>query len=400
MKAVAIQKAINVVKMDAWTSAIDFRYQDETSEFKIECDRIAAHKKGQTYMPRPWESLPYLAKDELGQIHVRGFLHDRVAQNTDGSFSHPASLSTEEIIRRLGRAWKSHAKKCRATDISHHRLVVSMSGEFHNALVQAGRNPDQVIKGMIERTMRSFQEKFHPGDSVGYSYGLHHDTDNLHAHVFVHPRTREDAFVGLSGIPKKYQGRNPNRKDQLGFVRESVRRQVKQVLKELSDPQEATHLKNNLHSDRAYFVPRRSHTARPRNDFRPRTPADFQLEQKRSAVTSLDRQIAAKRDAIRGESGGNHIAAIFRLRQPKWLRLLQKAQTASLFRELRELQAKRYRLMSEYRDARRNLIPAPQSTRSVAKRKRKTPLPTASIRTKPTITVKPTGKSAKVRRPF
>jgi hypothetical protein len=399
MKSVAVQKAINVVKMDSWTSAIDFRYQEETSEFKIDCDRIAAQKKGQTYTPKPWESLPYLAKDELGKIHVRGFLHDRVAQNTDGSFSHPASFSTDEIICRLGRAWNAHAKKCRTTDISHHRLVVSMSGEFNDVLVQAGRNPDQVMKGMIERTMRSFQEKFHPGDSVGYSYGLHHDTDNLHAHVFIHPRTREDAFVGMSGIPKKHQGKNPTRKDQLGFVRDSVRRQVRQVLKELSDPKEAAHLKNNLHSDQAYFVPRQSHTARPKNDFRPRTPTDFQLEQKRAAVTALDRQITAKREAIRVESGGNHIAAIFRIRQPKWMRLLQKAQAASLFRELRELQAKRYRLMTEYRDARRKLIPVPQTTRTVAKRKRKMPPPPTSMHPpKPTVTVKPAGKSVKVRR--
>jgi hypothetical protein len=400
MKTVAVQKAINVIKMDSWTSAIDFRYQDETSEFKIDCDRIAAQKRGQTYVPKPWDSLPYLAKDELGKIHVRGFLHDRVAQNQNGSFTHPATLSTDEIIDRLGRAWNAHAKKCRSTEISHHRLVISMSREFHDSLVQAGRNPDQVLKGMIERSMRSFQEKFHPGDSVGYSYGLHHDTDHLHAHLFIHPRTREDIFVGMSGIPKKYQGRDPQRKDQLGFVRDTVRRQVKQVLKELSDPKESAHLKTNLHSDRAYFIPRQSHTARLRHDFRPRSPADFQLERKRAAVKSLDRQIAAKREALRTESNGNHIASIFRLRQPKWLRLMQKIHAATLLRELRELQQKRYRLFAEYRAARRQWIPAPDDTRTVSKRKRK-PAPAAGLPVRPpklTVTVKPAVKSTKVRR--
>ena len=398
MKVVAVQKAVNVIKMDSWTSAIDFRYQDETSEFKIDCDRVAAHKKGQTYTPKPWESLPYLAKDELGKIHVRGFLHDRVAQNPNGTFTHPATLSTDEIIRRLGRSWKAHAKRCRTTEISHHRLVISMSTEFHESLVQAGRNPDQVMKGMIERTMRAFQEKFHSGDSVGYSYGLHHDTDNLHAHVFIHPRTREDAFIGMSGIPRKHMGRNPERKDQLGFVRETVRRQVRQVLKELSDPKEAAHLKNNLHSDRAYFVPRQSHTTRAKNDFRPRIPTDFQLEQKRAAVVSLDRQIAAKRGALRTESDGNHIAAIFRIRQPKWLRLLQKAHAASLFRELRELQARRYRLVAEYRDSRRRLIPTPKTTRTVRKRKQaKGPASIIPIRPlKSKVSVKPSAKGTKV----
>lgn len=207
MKSVALQKAVNVVKSNSWTSPVDFRYLDETAQFKIDCDRIGAQKRGKVYTPKPWESLPYLAKEEMGKIHGRGFLHDHVAQNPNGSFSQPASLSKEEMIRRLGRVWKAHAQKSRDTDVSHHRLVFSISNEFHDALVQAGRNPDMALRGIIERTMRCFQEKFHPGDSVGYSYGLHHDTDNLHAHVFIHPRTREGAFVGMRGKPARHQGR-------------------------------------------------------------------------------------------------------------------------------------------------------------------------------------------------
>lgn len=406
MKTVALQKAVNVIKMDSWTSPVDFRYQDESSEFKMECDRVAAHKRGEVYVPKPWESLPYLAKDELGRIHVRGFLHDRVAQNPDGSFTHPANLSTDETIRRLSRAWKAHAKKCRQTQVSHHRLVFSLSKEFHDSLVQAGRNPDQVLKGVIERTLRAFQEKFHAGDSVGYSYGLHHDTDNLHAHVFIHPRTREGAFVGMSGKPKRHQGHASRHKDQLGFVRDTVRRRVGQVLKEMASPEEAAHLKHNLHSDRAFFVPRQSHTARAKSNFRPRTPADFQLEQKRSAVVALDKQIMAKREALREASDGSHIASIFRLRQPKWLKHMKKAQAATLFRELRQLQEKRYRLAAEYRAARRQLIPPIDATRTVPRRKNRKPSaetvsppsakPTASP--KPTISNKPAAKPRKVHR--
>lgn len=405
MKSVALQKAINVIKMDSWTNPVDFRYQDETSEFKIGCDRAAAQKKGEVYIPKPWEGLPYLAKDDLGKIHVRGFLHDQVAQNPNGSFSHPASLSTPEVIRRLSLAWKAHARKNRETQISHQRLVFSMSKEFHDAIVQAGRNPDMALKGIVERTMRSFQEKFHPGDSVGYSYGLHHDTDNLHAHVFIHPRTRDGTFVGMSEqLQKKARRRAVSRhKNQLKFVRENARRRAAQVLKELSDPKEAAHLKNNFYSDRIYFAPRQSHTARPKNDFRPRTPADFQLEQKRSAVISFDRQIAAKRAALRDATNGRHVAGIFQLRQPKWLRLMQKAQTATLFRELRELQEKRYRLVVDYRAAQRRLIPEPGDTRSVPPRKpaEKTPAPSLSQRApKPTVSVKPSSKPRKLHRGF
>jgi hypothetical protein len=400
MKSVALQKAVNVIKSDSWTSPVDFRYQDETSEFKIECDRIAAQKRGQVYTPKPWESLPYLAKDEMGKIQVRGFLHDQVAQNRDGSFTHPASLSTGEIIRRLGRAWNEHARNSRKTEVSHHRLVFSLSKEFHDTLVAAGRNPDMALRGIIERTLRSFQEKFHPGDSVGYSYGLHHDTDNLHAHVFIHPRTREGAFVGMSGKPARHQGHASRHKDQLGFLRENVRQRVTQVLKEISNPKEAAHLKNNLHSDRIFFAPHQSHLWRAKSDFHPRTPVDFQLEQKRSAVAALDQQIAAKRIALREAAQGRNIAAIVRIRQPKWLRHLETAYTAKLFREMRELQTQRHRLYSEYRATCKRLTPAPDATKTIFRRKKPTKpsAPAVTSRApKATVTVATKSTKAKIR---
>jgi len=390
MKAIAVQKAVNVIKSNSWTSPIDFDYLDETSQFKFEKDRIGAQKRGQVYTPKPWESLPYLAKEEVGKIYVRGFLHDHVAQNSNGSFSSPSSFSTEEIIRRLGRAWKAHAKKSRDTEVTHHRLVFSVSNEFHDTLVQAGRDPDMALRGIIERTMRSFQEKFHPGDSVGYSYGLHHDTDNLHAHVFVHPRTREGAFIGMSGKPARYQGHASRHKDQLGFLRENVRQRVTQVLKEISD--------------RIFFVPRQSHQYRAKNDFRPRTPADYQLEQRRSAVAALDRQIAAKRIALREAAQGRNIASIFRLRQPKWLRHLEAAYTAKLFRERQELQAQRYQLYCEYRASRRRWLPPPDATKTVFPRKKqaKTSAPAVTPRApkpvvKPTVTISTKSTKSKIR---
>lgn len=402
MKTVALQKAVNVIKMDSWTSPVDFRYQSETSQFKIDCDRAAALKRGQIYVPKPWEGLPYLAKDDLGKVHVRGFLHDRVAQNSDGSFAHPASLDTDETLRRLRSAWTAHATKCRATDVSHHRLVFSMSNEFHDALVRAGRNPDMVLRGIVEQSMRSLQEKFHPGDSVGYSYGLHHDTDNLHAHVFIHPRTREGDFVGLSEQlqRKAARGAVSRHKNQLKFVRENARRRAGQVIKQLSDPSEATHLKNNFYSDRIFYVPRTSHTARRKNDFRPRTATDYQLEQKRAAVVALDKQIAVKRAALREASDGSHIASVFRLRQPKWLKLMKKAQSANLFRELRQLQGKRYRAISDYRTARKQLIPAPDATRTVPRRKKLKPMVQAAkpLSAKPNVTIKPVTKARKAHR--
>ncbi len=50
----------------------------------------------------------------------------------------------------------------------------------------------------MKKIMRKFSEAFHSGDSIGYAYGLHHDTDNLHVHVALCPRTAKGRYVGCS----------------------------------------------------------------------------------------------------------------------------------------------------------------------------------------------------------
>ena len=46
--------------------------------------------------------------------------------------------------------------------------------------------------------MGRFNERFHPNDSIGYAYGIHHDTANLHVHVAICPRTENGSYVGCS----------------------------------------------------------------------------------------------------------------------------------------------------------------------------------------------------------
>ncbi len=167
---------------------------------------------------------------------------------------------------------------------------------------------------------------------------------------------------------KSARGAASRHKNQLRFLRETARRRAGMVVTGLSDPKEAAAVGNNFQSEKAYFVPRRSHTARPANDPRPVTPADFELERKRAAVAGLDRRIAQTKAALRTEGRGRNIAAIWLPRQPKWLRLMRQAQTMALFQEMRELQRRRYRTFLDYRAARRRLIAGPGATRTVGKR--------------------------------
>ncbi len=67
-----------------------------------------------------------------------------------------------------------------------------------NALKAKGLSPDAVLQSVMKRSLRNFTDRYHRGDSLGFSYGLHHDTDHLHVHVFVHPRTKYGEPVSFS----------------------------------------------------------------------------------------------------------------------------------------------------------------------------------------------------------
>ena len=103
------------------------------------------------------------------------------------------------IIGTAGNEIWSNGEKFPSTakrPVIAHRLVFSMSKEQHDALTDAGINPDQVLHSTMKKVMRRFNERFHPNDSIGYAYGLHHDTANLHVHVAICPRTANGSYVG------------------------------------------------------------------------------------------------------------------------------------------------------------------------------------------------------------
>jgi hypothetical protein len=79
-----------------------------------------------------------------------------------------------------------------------YRLVFSMSKEQHDALAGAGINPDQVLHSTMKKVRRRFNARFHPNDSIGYAYGIYHDTANLRAHVAICLRTANGTYVGCS----------------------------------------------------------------------------------------------------------------------------------------------------------------------------------------------------------
>jgi hypothetical protein len=106
-------------------------------------------------------------------------LHHHIRLNADGTSTAPAQLPKAERKRRITEIWQTHLERFPSQakpPVIAHRLIFSMSKEQHDALVAVGINPDDVLHSSLKKVMRKFAEKFHPGDSIGFAYGIHHDT--------------------------------------------------------------------------------------------------------------------------------------------------------------------------------------------------------------------------------
>jgi hypothetical protein len=156
---------------------LDLEYLDETSRRKVSLRERADME--QQIGRKLKHFTDYASKETLGQVHAGGFLHHSVRMNPDGTSTAPSQCSNAERKQRITEAWRKHLAKFPSSakrPVIAHRLVFSMSKEQHDALTGAGVNPDQVLHSTLKKVMRRFNEGFHPNDSIGYAYGIHHDT--------------------------------------------------------------------------------------------------------------------------------------------------------------------------------------------------------------------------------
>ena len=217
---------------------LDLEYLDETSSRKVSLRERADMEQ---QIGRKLKNFTdYASKEALGQVHAGGFLHHEIRRNRDGSSTAPAQLPNAERKRRITEAWQHHLEKFPSQarrPVIAHRLIFSMSKEQHDALVAAGISPDRVLHSSLKKAMRKFAEKFHPGDSIGYAYGLHHDTEHLHAHVAICPRTAKGRYVGCSTSRFKH-GKH---KRQMDHIRAWFENENQRWEKALRSPQEIEH---------------------------------------------------------------------------------------------------------------------------------------------------------------
>ena len=187
-----------------------------------------------------------------------------------------------------------------------------MSRELHEKLVEAGINPDRVLQSTTQKIMGKFSERFHPADSIGYPYGIHHDTDNLHVHVALCPRTARGAYVGCSTARSPASGHN----DQMKYLRSCFERENRRWEQILDSPQKLEErLSKRLDSDKIVFSPRLNPFQM--DALRNAQPPAIRLQQLYSSIRNLEASITAKRKYFVVKRSANFVSRLVGRRVPK-----------------------------------------------------------------------------------
>ena len=325
---------------------LDLEYLDETSRRKVSLRERA--DMDQQIGKKLKHFTDYASKETLGQVHAGGFLHHSIRINPDGTSTAPSQLSNAERKHRITETWRKHLAKFPSTakrPVIAHRLVFSMSKEQHDALTDAGINPDQVLHSTMKKVMRRFNERFHPNDSIGYAYGIHHDTANLHVHVAICPRTENGSYVGCS-TSRSSQSRHKKQMDCIKSWFEIENSRWEEIL---SSPQKLDEtLSKRLDADKLVFSPRLNHLQM--NALQSAQNSDsFRLQQLYQSIRNLEASLANKRRAIGAQHNCRFVSRILGHRQSRATQLLAKIGTTVERRSVRELQSLLFKLKRQYR---------------------------------------------------
>jgi hypothetical protein len=325
---------------------LDLEYLDETSRRKVSLRERA--DMDQQIGRKLKHFTDYTSKETLGQVHAGGFLHHSIRMNPDGTSTAPSQLSNAERKQRITETWQTHLAKFPSTakrPVIAHRLVFSMSKEQHDALTDAGINPDQVLHSTMKKVMRKFNERFHPNDSIGCAYGIHHDTANLHVHVAICPRTANGDYVGCS-TSRSSQSKH---KKQMDSIKSWFELENSRWEKILSSPQRLEEtLSKRLDADKLVFSPKLNHLQM--NALQSAQNSDsFRLQQLYQSIRNLEASLADKRRALGVHRQTRLFSRLLEHRQSRATQLLAKIGTAVERRSLRELQFLLFKLKRQYR---------------------------------------------------
>lgn len=298
-----MKNGIIFCQSSTWASKLDIEYLDETSDIKRNQQQDLKQGIGQKLR----QFVEYASKEEIGQVYGGGFFHFQICANPDGSMCGQKSLGNRERKKRIVKVWSDHLEQYPTAKVIQKRLVFSMSREFHDQLVAAGINPDFVLVRTTQDVLRRFQERFHKGDSIGYAYGLHHDTENLHIHVALCPRTKNGRYVGLS--KPKFSAKLSGNLDQHTFLIQQFQRLNRKWDEALADPRKLwDKLQRTPANERLVFAPHLTQ-AKFHAFLNSRNSVATELAFQYHRIVALQSQVNEKRAAI---AARRNVGAAFR----------------------------------------------------------------------------------------
>lgn len=212
----------------------DIEYLDETSDYKL---NILAKKQGlsiedlRAKNEEVNKSINYLTKEDHGRVYAGGFLRDMLLSKKALA---PEKWDNEVRKKAIKSAIYKNTRQFGVYRGSlGHKLVFSLSEDLEEKLNKSNLNVDEILRKEVKKIMYQFQKKFHPGEKIGFAWGIHHDTKHRHIHIYLCNRTDKGTHVAMSS-PLKGRSRKYQQKDQMGYMKEQVQKSQKRILEHVS----------------------------------------------------------------------------------------------------------------------------------------------------------------------
>lgn len=159
---------------------------------EVVVDGIVEQHKAE--VPALRAGVDYLTKEKKGKVGVHGFIRSLVEIKTGRKI---AELNNDEVAVEVEEIWRALLAEKRLKKIAH-KFVFSLDPELTKEMVEKKIPVDEHLNRIVHETLRRYQEKFYPGQELGYLTGIHHDRRHIHCHVLLYPQTGEGKPLNVS----------------------------------------------------------------------------------------------------------------------------------------------------------------------------------------------------------
>ncbi len=140
------------------------------------------------------ESENYLKK-EKSEIKYSGEFRRELSQY---GFN---DMSSEEKLKCVNSAWNDRISKYRhnipPNGVGLRHFIISPNPKELSKL--SDKDSREILGKTVKDSMRKFSERYvEKWDSLSYCYSIHTDKDHLHAHVYMHPLTKNGEYVSMN----------------------------------------------------------------------------------------------------------------------------------------------------------------------------------------------------------